>query len=301
MRFVVTGGAGFIGSHLTKLLVNSGYSVDVVDNMHRGNLANLREVINKIKLHQIDILDFAAIKELVKGADGIFHQAALTSVIESYAQKQRYFDVNVRGTENIFKIANEYGIKVVYASSSSVYGNPHTTPISEEFERNPINPYGITKLEDELLAKKYSEIGTKIIGLRYFNVYGSGQNLDYAGVITKFFDNIMKNKSPVIFGDGTQVRDFVSVEDVAKANLLSMQSQFDFGFINIGTGIGTSIKELAKIMISLSGKQLELIHGNLPEGDVKSSQADTAFARQTISWQYATPLSEGLRKFFFNS
>ena len=301
MRFVVTGGAGFIGSHLTKLLVNSGYSVDVVDNMHRGNLANLREVINKIKLHQIDILDFAAIKELVKGTDGIFHQAALTSVIEPYAQKQRYFDVNVRGTENIFKIANEYGIKVVYASSSSVYGNPHTTPISEEFERNPINPYGITKLEDELLAKKYSEIGTKIIGLRYFNVYGSGQNLDYAGVITKFYDNIMNNKSPVIFGDGMQVRDFVSVEDVAKANLLSMQSQFDFGFINIGTGIGTSIKELAKIMISLSGKQLELIHGNLPEGDVKSSQADTAFARQTISWQYVTPLSEGLKKFFFNS
>ena len=301
MKYAVTGGAGFIGSHLIKSLLEEGHTVTAIDNLNTGKMDNLESILDNIDFVKGDLRDFELLKNKFRDVDGVFHEAALASVQESFSKEKEYNEVNVGGTENVLKLAKEFGFKIVYASSSSVYGNPHTTPISEEFERNPINPYGITKLEDELLAKKYSEIGTKIIGLRYFNVYGSGQNLDYAGVITKFYDNIMNNKSPVIFGDGMQVRDFVSVEDVVKANLLSMQSQFDFGFINIGTGIGTSIKELAKIMISLSGKQLELIHGNLPEGDVKSSQADTAFARQTISWQYVTPLVDGLRKFFFNS
>lgn len=301
MRFVVTGGAGFIGSHLARLLVNSGHSVSIIDNMYRGKFENLADIADKIKLHKIEILDFANLKEIAKDTDGIFHQAALTSVIESFTQKERYHQVNVEGTENVFKVATEYGIKVVYASSSSVYGNPHKIPISEDFERKPINPYGMTKLEDERLAEKYSKYGTKIIGLRYFNVYGPGQTPDYAGVITKFYENIAKNKPPVIFGDGTQVRDFVSVEDVAKANLFAMQSSFDFGFINIGTGIATSIKDLAQIMIKLSGKKLEPLYDRLPEGDVKSSQADTTLAKHAISWQYETTLEEGLRKFFFSS
>ena len=166
--------------------------------------------------------------------------------------------MNVKGTENIFKLAKEFEKKVVYASSSSIYGNTTTIPIQENFERNPINPYGVTKLDDEKLAEKYHNLGVSIIGLRYFNVYGIGQTNDYAGVITKFINQINLNESPIIFGDGLQTRDFISVEDVAKANLLSMESNTDFSFLNIGTGISTSVKTLAEVMIELSGKTLEI-------------------------------------------
>jgi UDP-glucose 4-epimerase len=299
MKFVVTGGAGFIGSHLTRFLVNAGHFVTVIDNLYRGKTENLANVMDKLDFHKIDILDFASLKEIIKNTDGVFHQAALTSVVESFTQKEKYFQVNVEGTENIFKLANEFGIKVVYASSSSVYGNPHKVPISEDSQRKPINPYGVTKLEDEKLAEKYSKSGTKIIGLRYFNVYGPGQTADYAGVITKFYENIVKDKPPVVFGDGSQVRDFISVDDVSKANLLAMQSSFDFGFVNIGTGVATTISDLAKIMIKLSGKPLGVVYDKLPEGDVKASQANIELAKKVISWQPDTSLEDGLRKFFF--
>jgi len=260
----------------------------------------LQEIMPKINFHQIDILDFDQIRNIVKNSDGVFHQAALTSVPESYLQKEKYFEVNVKGTENIFKLAKEYDFKVVYASSSSVYGNPKTIPITEDFERKPINPYGMTKLEDELLAEKYWNLGVKIIGLRYFNVFGPGQTSDYAGVITKFIENLNQNKPTVIFGDGTQIRDFISVDDVAEANLVSMESHADKNFINMGTGVQTSIKELAFLMIQLSGKSLEPIYEKLPEGDVKTSLADTSLSEKLLSSKPKLSLEEGLRKYFFN-
>ncbi len=300
MKFVVTGGAGFIGSHLAKFLVKSGHEVSVIDNLYRGKEQNLQEIREEINFHQIDILDFDQIRNIVKNTDGVFHQAALTSVPESYLQKEKYFEVNVKGTENIFKLAKEYDFKVVYASSSSVYGNPKTIPITEDFERKPINPYGMTKLEDELLAEKYWNLGVKIIGLRYFNVFGPGQTPDYAGVITKFIENLNQNKPTVIFGDGTQIRDFISVDDVAEANLVSMESHADKNFINIGTGLPTSIKDLAHLMIQLSGKSLEPTYEKLPEGDVKTSLADTSLSEKLLSSKPKLSLEEGLRKYFFN-
>ena len=255
MKFVVTGGAGFIGSYLVKYLVECGHTVSVIDNFFRGKNENLDEVKNKITIFDTDILNFEEIKNIVKDSDGIFHQAALTSVSESYTHKDKYFKVNVEGTENIFKLGKEFGMKIVYASSSSVYGDTKKIPIQENFERNPINPYGVTKLEDEILAEKFSKEGVKIIGLRYFNIFGRGQTVDYAGVITKFFERLSENKPPIIFGDGSQVRDFISVEDVSKANLMAMKSSINDGFINVGTGIPTSIKDLADIMIRLSRKK----------------------------------------------
>ena len=243
MKFVVTGGAGFIGSHIVKHLLNKKNQVTVIDNFSKGRLENLTGFEEQIDLQKLDILDFNSLKNTISDSDGVFHQAALTSVPESFIQKEKYHSVNVTGTENIFKIAKEYSIKVVYASSSSVYGDTTSIPIQENFERKPINPYGITKLDDEKLAEKYHDLGVAIIGLRYFNVYGIGQTSDYAGVITKFHNNIQANNPPIILGDGSQVRDFISVEDVAKANLLSMQSATDFSFLNIGTGIPTSIKD----------------------------------------------------------
>ena len=299
MKFVITGGAGFIGSHIAKYLVNKNHNVTVVDNLSRGRLANLSKIKEQIEFRKIDILDFDSLKEVISNSDGVFHQAALTSVPESFTQKEKYHNVNVKGTENIFKLAKEFGKKVVYASSSSIYGNTTTIPIQENFEKNPINPYGITKLDDEKLAEKYHNLGVPIIGLRYFNVYGIGQTNDYAGVITKFIDQINLNKSPIIFGDGTHTRDFISVEDIAKANLLSMESNIDFSFLNIGTGISTSIKTLAEMMIDLSGKTLEISYDDLILGDVKESLADASLAKRLINWNYETSLKNGLKKFFF--
>ena len=300
MKFVVTGGAGFIGSHIVKHLLNKKNQVTVIDNFSKGRLENLTGFEEQIDLQKLDILDFNSLKNTISDSDGVFHQAALTSVPVSFIQKEKYHSVNVTGTENIFKIAKEYSIKVVYASSSSVYGDTTSIPIQENFERKPINPYGITKLDDEKLAEKYHDLGVAIIGLRYFNVYGIGQTSDYAGVITKFHNNIQANNPPIILGDGSQVRDFISVEDVAKANLLSMQSATDFSFLNIGTGIPTSIKELANLMIKLSGKSLSTKFDELPQGDIKESQADANLAKKTINWSYETGLENGLKHFFFS-
>jgi len=299
VKFVITGGAGFIGSHIAKHLVEKNHDVIVVDNLSRGRLENLSKIKEQIEFKKMDILDFDSLKKVIFNSDGIFHQAALTSVPESFIQKEKYHNVNVKGTENIFKLAKEFGKKVVYASSSSIYGNTTTNPIQENFEKNPINPYGITKLDDEKLAKKFHDLGLSVIGLRYFNVYGIGQTNDYAGVITKFIDQINVNKSPIIFGDGTHTRDFISVEDIAKANLLSMESNTDFSFLNIGTGISTSVKELAELMIELSGKKLEISFDDLPLGDVKDSLADVSLAKKLINWNYETSLKNGLKKFFF--
>lgn len=299
MQFAVTGGAGFIGRHLTKFLIESGHSVKVIDNLHRGKMENLSGLGDRLEFHKLDILDLAELESAVKNTDGIFHQAALTSVPESYLQKEKYFEVNIKGTENVFKLAHKHGLKVVHASSSSVYGNQKKMPIAEDSERKPINPYGNTKLEGELLAERYSKMGTRIIGLRYFNVYGPGQTPDYAGVITKFQENIAKDKSPVVFGDGSQVRDFVAVHDVAKANHMAMQSQLEFGFVNVGTGVATTIKDLAEIMIGLSKKPLKPTYDALPEGDVMASQADTELASRVISWRSETSLEDGLRSYFF--
>jgi len=298
MNFAVTGGTGFIGSHLVKHLVSEGHGVTVIDNQFRGRISNLGEVREKVNFVKSDILDFDELRRNLQNVDGIFHQAALTSVPESYEKEDEYKKVNITGTENIFEIAKEFKIKVVYASSSSVYGNINKIPITEDFDRKPINPYGLTKLEDEYLAEQYSKLDTKIIGLRYFNVYGLGQTLDYAGVITKFLENISTGKPPIIFGDGCQIRDFIFVKDVARSNLTAMNSSIDHGFFNIGTGIAISIKDLAYLMIKISGKDLEPVFDKLPEGDVKSSQADITLAKKILGWENATKLEDGLRTLF---
>ena len=294
MRYVVTGGAGFIGSHLVKLLLSHGHQVTVADNLSRGKLENISGLKGDVVFKKIDILNFEELRSRIDGHDGIFHQAALTSVPESFRNEEAYRMINVNGSENIFKIASELKIKVVYASSSSVYGHTKDTPIKENFRKNPINPYGRTKLECETLAEKYSKLGAAVVGLRYFNVYGKrSENL---GVVANFFNAIRINKPPTIFGSGTQVRDFVYVEDVAKANLQAMNSKAKSGFYNIGTGSVTSLNKLANLMITLSGKSLVPNHHDYRVGDIEKSQASTDLAEQLISWKYETALEDGLRR-----
>ncbi len=296
MNYVVTGGAGFIGSHLVEDLLSKHHSVTVIDNLHTGKMKNLDKVLNKINFVNGDIRKYGLLKNIIKDMDGIFHEAALASVQESFLKKKEYHDVNVTGTENIFKLAKEFGIKVVYASSSSVYGNPMKIPIKEDAERKPINPYAQTKLEDGYLAEKYTEKGATIIGLRYFNVFGDRQSSEYAGVIKLFLERIQQQKSPLVNGDGLQRRDFVYVGDVVNANILAMNSQLKQGFINIGSGKAISILELAKTIIKLSGLPLEPIHKPSLEGDVRETQADIILAKKLLNWDVKVTLEDWLNE-----
>jgi UDP-glucose 4-epimerase len=296
MKFAVTGGAGFVGSNIVKLLVKENHDVLVIDNMHTGKKENLEEVLEKIEFYELDIRNTLELENKIKDVDGIFHEAALTIVQESFIMEEEYYDVNVKGTENIFNIAEKYGIKVVFASSSSVYGNTEKIPILENNERNPINPYGKTKLEDEFLAEKYSDKGVSIIGLRYFNIFGKGQTGSYAGVITKFVNQLKEKKSPKIFGDGSQIRDFIFVEDIAQANLSAMLSKINFGFFNIGTGKTTSILQLAKFLIKLYNLEILPEFSDPLNGDVQKSQADIKKSQKLLNWTYKIEIEEGLEK-----
>ena len=298
MKFAVTGGAGFIGSHLVKKLISENHQVIVIDNFHTGKEENLKQIIKCIEIQKTDIRDFDQLKKTLKKVDGVFHKAALTTVPESFIKPEEYNDVNVVGTDNVFKIAKEYNLKVVYASSSSVYGNTEKIPIKEDFPRNPINPYGKTKLDDEYLAEKYSSENLDVIGLRYFNVYGIGQTGSYAGVITQFLNRLNENKPPIINGEGNQIRDFVYVKDVAQANLVAMKSNVKKGFFNIGSGKTISIKKLAEIMIDLSGLDLEPIFDKKLEGDIEKSQADTYLTSKMLGWKSETILKDGLKTLY---
>ncbi len=298
MKYLVTGGVGFIGNNIVRLLLESGDDVDIIDNLHVGKIQNIKDIIDQINFFQIDIRNKKSLDKIIKNYDGIFHEAALTSVPESFEKPDEYNGVNVIGTKNIFEAANREEIRVVYASSSSIYGNTTQIPIKENFERKPINPYGKTKLEDEILVEKFKDLS--VIGLRYFNVYGIGQNISYAGVITKFLEQI-KNKKPLtINGEGNQIRDFIHVKDIAKANLAAMKSNVKKSFLNIGTGITTSINDLAKMMIELSNSENEIIHGSELEGDIEKSQADTEFTKKSINWNYKIELKEGLSELIQN-
>ena len=193
MKYLVTGGAGFIGSHITKELVKQGNTVTVIDNLNTGKEENLISVRDKISFVNSSILDNKVLEKITKDIDGVFHQAALASVQDSFSKPKEYQNVNVNGTENILKLAKKNNFKVVYASSSSVYGNPERIPIKESDNKNPINPYAETKLKKEQLAIKYSNMGVEVIGLRYFNVFGKGQSKEYAGVLKLFLEKYKMN------------------------------------------------------------------------------------------------------------
>jgi len=295
MKILVTGGAGFIGSHIVEYLVQRGDSVTVVDNLNTGKIENLKSVFKKINFAQIDIRDFKVLKNLMENIDGIFHQAAMASVQDSFRIPEKFHDVNVNGTENIFKIAKEFGIKVVYASSSSVYGDTSILPTTESDEKRPINPYAKTKLEKDKLAEQYAKNGLKVIGLRYFNVFGPRQSKEYAGVIKLFLERIQQGLPPLVNGDGLQIRDFVYVDDVINANILSMESDIDFEFFNIGTGTTISILDLANIIIKFSGLKIKPIHRPALPGDVRATQADITKVKTMLKWRPTTSIQDWLK------
>ena len=285
MRYIVTGGAGFIGSSIVKKLVARGDDVTVIDNLNTGKEENLKSVIDKITFLKDSILNRELLEKQSQNIDGIFHQAALASVQDSFSKLDEYHNVNVNGTENILKLAKKNDFRVVYASSSSVYGNPERIPIKESDKKNPINPYAETKLKQDQLAIKYSEMGVKVIGLRYFNVFGKGQSKEYAGVLKLFLERIRDKLPPKINGDGTQFRDFVYVEDVADANIMSMDSDINHGFYNVGTNTSITILDLAKTIIKSSGLDIQPIFGSALKGDVQRTIANIDLIKEEIGWE----------------
>ena len=292
MKYLVTGGAGFIGSYITKRLVEEEEQVVVIDNLNTGKEKNLESIKDKIDFVKGDILDKNLLEDITRNIDGVFHQAALASVQDSFSKPDEYYNVNVNGTENILELAKKNNFKVVYASSSSIYGNPKRIPTEESDEKNPINPYAKTKLEKEELAKIYSKMGVKVIGLRYFNVFGKGQSKEYAGVLKLFLERIRDKSPPKINGDGTQARDFVHVSDVVNSNIMSMNSDVNHAFFNVGTGTSITILDLAKTIIKSSGLNLEPIFGPALKGDVQKTTANIDLIKEKIGWKPTVVLEE---------
>jgi UDP-glucose 4-epimerase len=296
VKYVVTGGAGFIGSNIVKKLVSRGDNVTVIDNLNTGKENNLSTVRDKIVFLKDSIQNVDLLEKETENIDGIFHQAALASIQDSYSKPDEYHSVNVNGTENILKLAQKNNFKIVYASSSSVYGNPERIPIKEEDSKNPINPYAETKLKKEELAIKYSKNGVKVIGLRYFNVFGKGQSKEYAGVLKLFLERIRDKLPPRVNGDGTQFRDFVYVEDVADANIMSMDSKINHEFFNVGTNTSISILDLAKTVIKYSGLNIDPIFGPALKGDVQRTIADINLIKDKIGWTPTVTLEEWIKE-----
>ena len=295
MKYIVTGGAGFIGSNIVKKLVAKGDDVTVIDNLNTGKEDNLLAVRDKIVFLKDSIQNVDLLEKETENIDGVFHQAALASIQDSYSKPDEYHDVNVNGTENILKLAQKNNFKIVYASSSSVYGNPERIPIKEEDSKNPINPYAETKLKKEELATKYAKNGVKVIGLRYFNVFGKGQSKEYAGVLKLFLERIRDKLPPKVNGDGTQFRDFVYVKDVADANIMSMNSKINHEFFNVGTNTSISILDLAKTVIKHSGLNIEPIFGPALKGDVQRTIADISLIKDKIGWTPTVTLEEWIK------
>ena len=298
---LVTGGAGFIGSHLVDGLLERGARVRVLDNFATGRRENLAHCIERIELVEGDIRDVAMCHRCMDGVDYVFHEAALGSVPRSMMDPATSIDVNIGGTANVFAAARDAKVKrVVYASSSSVYGDSERLPKKEGHEGKPLSPYALTKWVDEELADVFGRcFGLELVGLRYFNVYGPRQdpNGPYAAVIPRFFAACMKGESPVIYGDGTQSRDFTFVLDVVRANLLaaSAPSEGVCGrAFNVGAGGATSVNDLARAIIEVTGAKVQPQHEPPRAGDVPFSRADTEDASRLLGFVATVGLDEGI-------
>jgi len=297
-RVVITGGAGFIGSHLAEELATKN-QVIIIDNLSTGRIENISSLIDKgnITLIKGNILDLPLLQRSFQKDDFVFHQAAVTSVPLSIKDPEKTNLVNILGTLNILLAAREQGVnKVIYASSSSVYGDTPVLPKVEDMKPNPQSPYAVTKLTGEYYCQVFQQVyDVPTVCLRYFNVYGPRQNPDseYSAVIPKFITSIINGQGPIIFGDGEQKRDFTHVKDVVEANILAAESNAT-GIYNIGRGESVTINQLAKLTIKLlSNYCVNPIHEKPRPGDIKDSLADITRAK-TFGYSPKYGLEEGL-------
>jgi nucleoside-diphosphate-sugar epimerase len=297
---LVTGGAGFIGSHLVAALALSGIRVRVLDDLSSGRRENLADTDGDVELRVGDVRSLAEVRSACEGAEVVFHLAAVGSVPRSMKDPAHTLAVNVGGTSNVFAAARECGIRrVVYASSSSVYGDSETLPKREGEEGRPLSPYALSKAMNEELADVFARCyGLETIGLRYFNVYGPRQLPDgpYAAVIPRFFKACLTGASPVIYGDGTQSRDFTFVADAVRANLLAAAAPAGScgGAYNVAGGRAITVNDLAQAVRAVAGGGGPPRHEPPRAGDVAHSRADLARARAGLGYEPATGFEEGL-------
>ncbi len=299
-KFVVTGGAGFIGSTLVRTLIPLG-SVSVIDNLLTGYERNIEEVRSCIEFHRADIRDAAQIAPLLKDADTVFHLAAIPSVPRSISDPIPSHEVNIDGTFNVFRAASQAGVRrVVYAASSSAYGDTPTLPKTESMTPQPKSPYAAQKLMGEYYASVFhSCFGLEAVSLRFFNVYGPRQDPSspYSGVLSVFMKNLLQRTSPTIFGDGEQTRDFTYVEDVANLCVKAAQAQGVAGKVyNAGNGGRYSLNHLWDLLQKIEGVQIPSQFGPPRAGDVRDSMADTAAAVADLGHSPRFSIEEGLRR-----
>ncbi|MCD6455484.1 MAG: SDR family oxidoreductase [Methanophagales archaeon] len=302
MKIVITGGAGFIGSNIAEeLSKEKDNEIIIVDDLSTGKMANIRKFNRSTNINFVrgSITDLNLLKGVFKDTDYVFHQAAIPSVPRSVKDPIASNNANINGTLNVLVAAKDCDVKkVVYASSSSVYGDTPELPKREDMTPNPLSPYAVTKLLGEYYCNVFNDIyGLKTVSLRYFNVYGPRQDpySDYAAVIPKFINRVSENKPPVIYGDGEQTRDFTFVKDVVKANVLAAKSDAG-GVYNIANGNRISINELANMIMKLMGNNLTPMHEDPREGDVKHSLADISRAKKNLGYEPMYNLEEGLRE-----
>lgn len=301
-RVLITGGAGFIGSNLTEYLIDHNEEVVIIDNFTTGKKENIKAFRNEIIVYEGDIRDEALIEKSLQDIDAVVHLAAIPSVIESVNNPRKVSDNNIMGTVALFDvIAKKSNVKkIIQASSSAIYGDIKEIPIIESVGYNPLSPYAIDKVVQELFANFYSETyGIDIVSLRFFNVFGPKQDPKsiYAGVIPIFINKLANNESPVIFGDGLALRDFIFIGDIAQGIYKSLLSKNKGHRIyNLGIGVGIAINELAEILMGLMGKKMPLIYKEKRAGEVEKSLSNIDRATTEIGFESQFTLKEGLER-----
>ncbi len=301
MRYLVTGGAGFIGSNIVDELVRRGHKVTVLDDLSSGKESNLAGVRDKIELRIGSVTDMAAVQQAYHGADYVIHLAARTSVPRSVEDPLDTNRANIDGTLNVLVAARDAKVRrFVYAASSSAYGETPTLPKVETMQPDPISPYGVTKYVGELYAQVFGRVyGLENASLRYFNVFGPRQDptSQYSGVLSRFMLAAIEGKPPVIFGDGEQSRDFTYVENIVDETLRACEASDASGKVfNAGTGVRTTLNQVLKQLEKVTGKTIQAKYEPPRSGDILHSQADISLARKVLGYEVRVHFEEGLKR-----
>jgi nucleoside-diphosphate-sugar epimerase len=306
LKYLVTGGAGFIGSHITRTLLDQGASVRVLDNFSTGKRENIAELTRQFNGQQLEVLegdirDASRVKEAVRGVEIIFHEAAFVSVPQSMNNPQECFDVNITGTSHLFDAARQAGVRrAVVASSAAVYGESEALPLLEETPLQPLSPYAVSKRVDEMYAELFTKaFGFEVVALRYFNVYGPRQRPDsmYAAAVPIFIRRLLDDKPVTVFGEGGQTRDLINVYDVVRANLIAAEHPNAAGNIfNVCTGIETRLLDLLDVMYELFPHAPEPEFAAPRPGDIYRSVGSPQKAFDMIGFKAQTSLAEGLKE-----
>ncbi|UCD16859.1 MAG: SDR family oxidoreductase [Candidatus Zixiibacteriota bacterium] len=301
MNYLITGGAGFIGSNIAAELTKRGEQVRIIDNYSTGNRGNIRDFESSMEIIDGDIRDFWTVRDAVEGVDFVLHQAALPSVPRSVKNPLTSNSVNIDGTLNILEASRQAAVKrVVLASSSSIYGDTPELPKREEMRTKPLSPYAVTKLANEKYAEVFYELyGLETVALRYFNIFGPRQDPDseYSAVIPKFINALQLKKPPIVFGDGEQSRDFTFVENAVQANLLATTAENAVGkYYNIACGARYTLNELIVLLKEIIGVDIQPRYDPPRPGDILHSYADISNARHDLGYKSTVDFKEGLRR-----